>query len=60
MKGIPVMSLDALVAATLKGLQDDQLEIRPGQAGQLRFMSRLAPDFILAQLSRSVDRMLRA
>jgi uncharacterized oxidoreductase len=60
MKGIAVMAVEALVAATLKGLESDQLEIRPGQAAQLRFMNRLAPEFILAQLSRSVDRMLRA
>ena len=36
----------------------DQLEIRPGQANQLRFMNRVAPNFIQGQLSKSVDRML--
>jgi hypothetical protein len=35
------------------------LKFRPGQANQLKIMSRLAPGFILKQMSRSVDRMLR-
>lgn len=59
MKGITVMPTDELVAATIKGLSRDELEIRPGQSNQLRMMNRLAPNFILAQLSKPVDRMLR-
>ena len=35
-----------------------ELEIRPGQANSLKFMNRVAPEFILAQLSKPVDRML--
>ena len=58
LKGIDVMKVDDMVRACLKGLEADQLEIRPGQSNQLRFMSRLAPGFILAQLSKPVDRML--
>jgi uncharacterized oxidoreductase len=57
-KGVQVMRTDAMVAQSIQGLADDRLEIRPGQANQLKFMSRLAPDFILKQLSRPVDRML--
>jgi uncharacterized oxidoreductase len=58
LKGIPVMKVDDLVKACIDGMARDRLEIRPGQANQLRFMNRVAPDFILAQLSKSVDRML--
>ncbi len=57
-KGVTVMPTEQLVAATIKGLANDELEIRPGQANALRMMSRLAPGFILAQLSKPVDRML--
>lgn len=59
LKDVTVMPLEQLVAATVKGLERDALEIRPGQSNQLRFMNRVAPDFILAQLSRPVERMLR-
>jgi uncharacterized oxidoreductase len=59
MKGITVMKLDDLVSATLRGMESDELEIRPGQSNQLRFMSRVAPGFILSQLSKPVDRMLQ-
>ena len=58
MKGVSIMQVDDMVTAALKGLANDQLEIRPGQANQLKFMSRLAPQFILGQLSKNVDRML--
>jgi uncharacterized oxidoreductase len=59
LKGISVMSVGDLVKATIKGLENDELEIRPGQSNQLRFMNRVAPGFILTQLSKPVDRMLR-
>ncbi len=58
MKGIAVMKVDQMVAAAIKGMQNDQFEIRPGQANQLKMMNRLAPQFILNQLSKPVDRML--
>jgi uncharacterized oxidoreductase len=57
-KGIAFMKVDDLVAQCLKGMEKDQLEIRPGQANQLKLMNRVAPEFILAQLSKPVDRML--
>jgi uncharacterized oxidoreductase len=60
MKGISIMKVDAMVAAAVKGMQNDQLEIRPGQSNQLKFMSRVAPQFILNQMSKPVDRMLAA
>jgi uncharacterized oxidoreductase len=58
LKGVPILSVDELVAAAMKGLGRDQKEIRPGQSGQLRFMNRVAPEFILSQLAKPVDRML--
>lgn len=58
LKGAAVMQVADLVRACLKGLEADTLEIRPGQANQLRLMSRLAPGFILGVLSKPVDRML--
>jgi uncharacterized oxidoreductase len=58
MKGIAVMKLDEMVADCIRGMESDRFEIRPGQSNQLRFMNRLAPDFILGQLSKPVDRML--
>ncbi len=58
MKGASIMKVDAMVAAAIKGMKNDQLEIRPGQSNQLKLMSRLAPQFILNQLSKPVDRML--
>jgi uncharacterized oxidoreductase len=58
MKDVSIMEVDAMVANSIKGLAADRFEIRPGQANSLKFMSRLAPDFILKQLSKPVDRML--
>jgi uncharacterized oxidoreductase len=59
LKGISVMKVEDLVAHTIRGLERNQMEIRPGQANQLRFMNRVAPEFILGQLSKPVERMLR-
>jgi len=58
LKGVSIMEVPDLIRATMKGLESDQLEIRPGQSNQLRFMNRLAPGFIHAMLSKPVDRML--
>jgi uncharacterized oxidoreductase len=58
MKGVSIMSVEKMVEAAVAGLQNDQLEIRPGQSNQLKLMSRIAPQFILKQLSKPVDRML--
>ncbi len=59
MKGASLMKVEDMVKVAVKGMQTDRLEIRPGQANQLKMMSRVAPGFILKQMSRSVDRMLR-
>jgi uncharacterized oxidoreductase len=58
MKGITIMKVEKMVEAAVQGLASDTLEIRPGQSNQLKFMSRVAPGFILAQMSKPVDRML--
>jgi uncharacterized oxidoreductase len=57
LEGVPIMKVDVLVREFLKGLEKDRLEIRPGQANQLKFMNRVAPEFILGQLGKSVERM---
>jgi uncharacterized oxidoreductase len=58
MKGVSIMKVEDMVSDALRGMESDRLEIRPGQANQLKLMSRLAPDFILKQMSRSAERML--
>ena len=58
MKGISIMKVEDMVADSIQGLESDRFEIRPGQSNQLKFMSRLAPEFILKQMSKPVDRML--
>ena len=59
LKGASIMKVEEMVQVAVKGMQTDRFEIRPGQANQLKMMNRLAPGFILKQMSRSVDRMLR-
>lgn len=58
MKGVTIMKVEEMVAAAVKGLENDVFEMRPGQSNQLKMLSRLAPQFILNQMSRPVDRML--
>ena len=57
-KGVPVMPVEKMVAAFLRGLAKDNYEIRIGVANQLWFMGRFFPRFIFAQLSKSVNRLL--
>jgi uncharacterized oxidoreductase len=42
-----------LIDIAIKGLQKDKLEIYPGMAGIMHFMSRLAPAFLLKQTSKA-------
>ena len=58
MKGVSIMKVDEMVEEAIIGIAADRPEIRPGQANSLKFMSRLAPEFILKQMSKPVDRML--
>jgi len=50
---VKVITTDELVGMTIKALGKGTLEIRPGQANGLRFMSRWAPNFINAQLAKA-------
>ena len=43
---------------TVKGLRAGKVEIRPGQANQLHWMSRIAPGFINAQLEKGSKGMI--
>ena len=60
LKGIQIMSVSDMVDVAIKGVKQDRFEICPGMSKQLRLMSRLAPDFILKQMSRTVERMLKS
>lgn len=57
MKGTKLMPSKAMVAEFIKGFSKDKYEICPGQASQLKFMSRFFPSVILKVLSKPVDRM---
>jgi uncharacterized oxidoreductase len=57
-KGVQIMKVDEMVKVSIAGFEADRLEIRPGQANSLKFMSRVAPEFILKQLSGPMDRLL--
>ena len=57
MKGISSMTVEDMVADFLKGFSKDKFEICPGQASQMKFMSRYFPAFILKQMAKTVDRM---
>jgi len=50
---VKVITTDELVAMTIKALEKGTLEIRPGQANGLRFMSKWAPNFINGQLAKA-------
>jgi uncharacterized oxidoreductase len=58
MKGYSIMPVSEMVEASLRGLKRGRPEIRPGQSTQIWLMNRVAPNFILAQLARSAQRML--
>jgi uncharacterized oxidoreductase len=50
---IKTITPDELVGMTIKELEKGKLEIHPGQAKGLRFMSKWAPSFIHGQLAKS-------
>lgn len=47
-----MLTTDELVHDTIRALQAGKQEIRPGQANQLHWMSRIAPGFINGQLAK--------
>jgi uncharacterized oxidoreductase len=46
------MEVDVLVTHAIRGIEAGKLEIRPGLSNVLKIMSRVAPNFMLAQLAR--------
>jgi uncharacterized oxidoreductase len=58
LEGSTAMKVDQMVGIAIDALSRDRFEIRPGQSNALKIMSRIAPQFILRQLSKPVDRML--
>jgi uncharacterized oxidoreductase len=53
-----LMTTDDLIEQSFEGLKAGKLEIRPGQANQLAFMRRLAPDFINRQLWKASKKLV--
>jgi len=49
---VKLMEPQAIVHAAIKGLEKDQYETYPGIARMIKIMSRVAPAFILKQLSK--------
>jgi uncharacterized oxidoreductase len=58
MKDMEAMDVKELGRLAIAGLEKDRLEIRPGLSNLLKLMSRLAPEFILKQLSKFVEPMI--
>lgn len=56
--GVKPVDVTTLVKYAVDGLERDRFEIRPCPSNRLKIMSRLAPNFILKQLSKPVDRVL--
>jgi uncharacterized oxidoreductase len=54
-----LMDADKLITETIKGLKNDNYEIYPGIAKVIKIMSRLVPNFLLKQLAKPVDKMLK-
>lgn len=52
------MDVSKMVGITIKGLENDREEIRPGSSNLFKIMSRIAPNFMLKQTSRSTITML--
>ena len=49
-----LMDPGKLIAQAISGMQRDKLEIYPGLAGVMRYISRLAPGLLLKQFSKGV------
>ncbi|MES2515021.1 MAG: SDR family NAD(P)-dependent oxidoreductase [Bacteroidota bacterium] len=50
------MKVDKMVSIAIKGILKDKLEIRPGMSNILKIMSRVAPQFIMNTLHKSVEK----
>lgn len=49
-----LMAPDKVVGQALRGMERDTVEVYPGMATALRYMSRLAPGFLVKQLSKGL------
>ena len=58
MDGKSLMDAGKLIKTAVKSLENNTFEIYPGAAKIIRILSRLAPNFLLKQLSKPVDKML--
>ncbi len=56
--GVTLMTTDELVKQSFASFKAGGLEVRPGQAKQLAFMRRLAPDFINGQLWKASKKLV--
>ncbi len=56
--GMKGMDVKVLAKAAIDGLEKDSLEIRPGLANALKWMSRVAPGFAANMLGKSAESML--
>ncbi|XEC94810.1 SDR family oxidoreductase [Paenibacillus tarimensis] len=52
-KAVKPMDAGKMVRYAIKGLEKDRYEILPGQSSALKFMSRVAPQFMLNQFSKT-------
>lgn len=57
-EGVKIISTEELVKISFAALKAGALENRPGQANQLAFMRRAAPDFINKQLWKTSKKMV--
>ena len=53
--GVRMMDVSKMVDQAIRGIERNHLEIHPGLSGVLKLMSRVAPQFILNQLSKSIS-----
>ncbi|MBF4516943.1 SDR family NAD(P)-dependent oxidoreductase [Flavobacterium sp. ANB] len=50
------MKVDKMVQIAIEGILKNKMEIKPGLAKVLKFMSRLAPDFILNFMDKTIEK----
>ncbi|MVM29743.1 SDR family NAD(P)-dependent oxidoreductase [Spirosoma sp. HMF4905] len=53
-----MMEPDKLIAVAIKGMMKDKLEILPGIAVVLKYLSRIAPNFLFNQMSKVAEKSL--
>ncbi len=50
------MAVDKMVQAAISGIENDEWEIKPGISKVLKLMSRVAPNFFLNFMDKSIDK----